>query len=84
MFDDPDQWVVRYDAGEKSPYPHRVTVTLPFLRQVDASIVYACGKEKQGALIKTLKLRGTLAETPGRVIQEMKKVDLFTDIPVSG
>ncbi|MBI3385611.1 6-phosphogluconolactonase [Candidatus Gottesmanbacteria bacterium] len=80
LFDNPDHWVVSYDATGRSPYPNRTTVTMPLLRRVNHSIVYVCGKEKQQALAKTLASGGSLAETPARIIQEMGKVDLFTDI----
>lgn len=83
LFNDPNHWVVGYDAAGKNPYPLRVTVTLPFLRQVDASVVYACGKGKKEALTRLIAREGSLAETPARITCEMKRVSLFTDLPVS-
>ncbi len=84
LFDDPDHWVVSYDAAEKNAYPNRTTVTLPFLRRVDHAVVFVCGKEKQRALEKTLAQKGSLPQTPARIIREMGKIDLFTDIDLSG
>lgn len=81
--DNPDRWVIGYEAGAKNQYPQRVTVTLPFLRMVDLSILFACGEEKKDTLVKMLMLRGSLAEIPARIVQEMRQVDLFTDLPVS-
>lgn len=73
LFDTPDHWVTGYDA--------RVTTTPSFLRHiVDHSLVYLVGEQKREALRKILALEGTLWETPGRIIQEMKNVKLFTDI----
>lgn len=73
-----EQWVVGYKA--ENEYPLRATVTLPFLRRVDHSLVYMVGKEKSGALSGMLKVEGTLWETPARIVHEMKETTLFTDI----
>jgi 6-phosphogluconolactonase/glucosamine-6-phosphate isomerase/deaminase len=75
-----DHWVRGYDAQERSEYPLRVTITLPFLRQVDHCVAYMAGEEKKQALSRTLKAEGTLWETPSRIMHEMKEVILFTDI----
>ena len=58
----------------------RVTTTFPYLLYVvDYSIVYAVGEEKKEALKRVLQDKGTLEETPARVIRDMKNVYLFTD-----
>ena len=82
LFEDEEKWVVGYNATrKKSEYPLRITVTFPFLRgQVDGSIVYATGLKKRKALRKTLAKKGTLAQTPARIIHEMRNVKLFTDV----
>ncbi len=85
IFEDPDVWAVGYDAKEKNKYPLRVTVTMPFLRMVDDSILYVCGPDKKRPLEDTLRvtpLRGGLSEMPARIIHEMKHCLLFTDQPV--
>tara|TARA_Y100000310_G_C20663347_1_gene806030 strand:- start:685 stop:1389 length:705 start_codon:yes stop_codon:yes gene_type:complete len=74
------QLVQGYDAKEKNEYPLRVTITLPFLRMVDHSIVYMTGREKKDALSRMLKAEVRLWETPARIIHEMKEVHVFTDI----
>ena len=73
-------WVRGYDAEGKNEYPVRVTITLPFLRMVDHSVSYITGKEKKDALSFMLSAKGTLFETPARIVHEMKDVHIFTDI----
>jgi 6-phosphogluconolactonase/glucosamine-6-phosphate isomerase/deaminase len=80
-FGDPDVPVVAYDAGDKNPYRFRVTVTLPFLRDVDTAIVFACGENKRGPLQRVLADTGTLSETPARIIRAMAHATVFTDLP---
>jgi 6-phosphogluconolactonase/glucosamine-6-phosphate isomerase/deaminase len=75
-----ENWVVGYDSVDKNVYTLRATCTMPFFRMVDHSILYAVGKEKKDALSRTLKTKGTLWETPARIIHEMKEVHIFTDI----
>lgn len=78
-FDSPDRFVVGYDAKEKNAHPLRVTVTLPFLRTwVDHSVCYVVGDDKLLALRRIQAHDGTVPETPGRIIREMKDVSLFT------
>jgi len=80
-FDEEKQWIIGYDAGEKNQFAQRVTVSLSFLRDhVDYAIAYACGQDKKESLHAVLKKEGDLATTPARVLQEMRSVDLFTDV----
>jgi 6-phosphogluconolactonase/glucosamine-6-phosphate isomerase/deaminase len=73
LFEHTTNWVTSYDAGNKNLYPLRVTVTLLFLRkQIDHAIVFAIGKEKKNALERVLAEGGSLAETPARIVREMK------------
>lgn len=75
------RWAVGYETGGKGGFPERVTTTLHFLLQeVDFSFVYICGQEKRDALNRTLSPDGTHAETPARVLNEMRNVKIFTDI----
>lgn len=81
LFEDEKRWVTAYDAGNKNPYPLRITVTLPFLReQVADAIMFVVGEEKKNTVRRVLAEKGTLAETPARIIREMKGVRIFTDI----
>ncbi len=80
MFENRERWVVGYDAAGKNQYPLRITVTFPFLRQVDYSIGYIMGEAKRDALSRVTASEGSLPETPGRILREMKSVKIFTDI----
>jgi len=75
-----ESWVVGYDVEGKNEYPLRVTITLPFLRMVDHSVMYIVGKEKKEVLSLMLSAKGTLFETPARIAREMGDVHIFTDI----
>lgn len=75
-------WVVYYDAGNKNPFPLRTTTTLSFMRtQIDSSVFFIAGQEKKEAFDRLLKKEGTLAETPARIVHEMKNTIIVTDIP---
>ncbi|HUD19964.1 MAG TPA: 6-phosphogluconolactonase [Patescibacteria group bacterium] len=78
-FEDSDTWVVGYDASWRNPFPLRVTVSLPFLRKVTTSIVYAVGSGKKKALDAALAPTGELYKTPARIINEMPHCLLYTD-----
>ncbi|MBI2642667.1 MAG: 6-phosphogluconolactonase [Candidatus Wildermuthbacteria bacterium] len=80
LFENDEALTVEYDAGKKSEYPRRATVTMPFLRQVDHSVVYMVGEEKRKALERIFVDNGALYETPARIMREMRDVTIFTDI----
>lgn len=80
LFEDKEVLSIKYDAGGKTEYPERVTVTMPFLRQVDHSVVFLLGEEKRNALERMLAKDGPLHETPARIVHEMRQVSIFTDI----
>ncbi|MDO8577435.1 MAG: 6-phosphogluconolactonase [Candidatus Wildermuthbacteria bacterium] len=80
LFENEKVLLVRYNAGDKTEYPERVTVTMPFLRKVDHSVVYMVGEEKRDALERVLAEDGALHETPARIAREMRDVTIFTDI----
>jgi len=73
-------WLGGYDAKERNEYPQRATITLPFLREIDHSVMYMVGMEKKDALSRMLNAKGMLFETPARIVHEMKEVHIFTDI----
>lgn len=80
-FDTKDRWIVGYDAGTKNQYSQRVTVSLSFLRDhVDYAIIYACGEDKKSALHAVNAREGTLSATPARILNELKKATLFTNV----
>lgn len=80
LFENKEVLSVRYNAAGKTEYPERVTVTFPFLRQVDHSVVFVVGEEKRNALERVLAKEGALHETPARIVHEMREVLIFTDI----
>ncbi len=82
LFEDESVWAVGYDAKAKNKYPLRVTTTVPFLKMVDDSILFVCGADKKEPLARVLASSGSLAQTPGRIIHQMKHCLLFTDLPV--
>ncbi len=76
-----NKWVAGYDAGPANKFPLRITATFEFLRShVDFAIVYISGEEKRRALERVLADSGSLAETPARILGEMKNAKIFTDI----
>ena len=83
LFNNPRNWVVGYDAGNKNQYRYRATTTLPFLRnEVDFAILYVTGEEKKQALGMFLADDRKTDDVPARVIHQMKDVLLFTDIEI--
>lgn len=79
LFCNENDWVVGYDAENKNPFPMRVTTTIPFLKMIDHSIVYAVGDNKKEILKKANSSITKLNEFPCKVIQDMKDVLLFTN-----
>jgi len=79
QFEDESKWVVSYDARKKNSYSLRVTTTIPFLKLVDISVMYAVGKEKANVLKKILSEKIPRNIFPITTINEMKQVFLFTD-----
>jgi 6-phosphogluconolactonase/glucosamine-6-phosphate isomerase/deaminase len=85
LFDDGDEnkLVTPYDATGRNKYPARITTNMNFMRKIDTAIVYAVGEEKKNAITRVQASKGTLPETPARILREIKgKVYLFTDIAV--
>lgn len=81
LFVETDKYSVGYDAEGKNQYSLRITATMRFLMdRVDESVLLMTGLEKTEALKKAMDASGSLASTPARVINQMQKVSLFTDI----
>jgi len=75
------RWAVGYNAGAKNLLPLRVTVTIPFLRdQVFFAVSFVSGAEKKDTLKRASANEGILADTPARILCEMKDVNIFTNI----
>lgn len=81
LFKNKKRWIVGYDAGKKNIYPKRVTTSIFFLKNiVDESVAYITGMEKAEALGRLKAKNGSSAETPARVMREMKKASIFTNL----
>jgi len=76
---DSSNWIASYDAGDKNPYPERVTTTLTFLRKIDHAVVYVVGDNKKEALDNTLREENNLHTFPARIVHQMKDVHIYTD-----
>lgn len=74
--------VVGYDVGNKNPHRFRMTSTFTLMRRFDRVLTYMQGENKRDALRKVLADEGTLPETPGRILRELERVDLYTDVRV--
>jgi 6-phosphogluconolactonase/glucosamine-6-phosphate isomerase/deaminase len=81
LLEQDDKFVVGYHAHNATLSLERLSVTNHFLREyADHAIVYATGENKREALGHVLHMEGSLAQTPARIIKEMKDAVLFTDI----
>lgn len=79
-FENPDVWVVGYDAGMKNPYPLRMTVTLPFMREnLKAAVAYAVGEKKKESIQRIQAESGEIQVTPARILRELPDATLYTD-----
>jgi 6-phosphogluconolactonase/glucosamine-6-phosphate isomerase/deaminase len=74
--------VVGYDVGSKNPHRYRMTSTFTLMRKFDRVLTYMTGQNKKAAFLKIIDEVGTLAETPGRILRELKNVELYTDIKI--
>ncbi|MBI3379854.1 6-phosphogluconolactonase [Candidatus Gottesmanbacteria bacterium] len=85
-----DKYVVGYDlrqSGSQGPYcpggfPFRISVTSRALQMLDQALVVAVGDKKTEAIKNALKRENmnNLDKYPAAILQNVKKVDLFTDI----
>jgi 6-phosphogluconolactonase/glucosamine-6-phosphate isomerase/deaminase len=80
LFEKNEKWVVGYSTPNNEHHD-RVTITMPFIRKhVDHAVAFISGEKKRPALERLLAEKGGLAETPARILHELKNVDIFTDI----
>lgn len=80
LFEKKGVWIVGYDVGDKNEFPKRITTTISFLRNIEYALMYVVGEEKANVLSKVLSEKGDLNETPGRIIQAMENITIFTDV----
>jgi 6-phosphogluconolactonase/glucosamine-6-phosphate isomerase/deaminase len=75
------RYVEEFESVGKGAFPFRVTTTLSFMRDVvDVGYFFVRGETKAKALKATLSAEGSVYETPARIVHEMKKAFVFTDI----
>jgi 6-phosphogluconolactonase/glucosamine-6-phosphate isomerase/deaminase len=72
--------IVGYDVGDKNPHKLRMTSTFTLMKKFDQVLTYMTGENKREALEKVKAKEGSLAETPGRIVRELKDVTIYTDI----
>lgn len=60
----------------------RLTVTASFIADLDEAIVQAYGPSKHGVIKKLIEGRGELNEFPALAIRKIKKVTIFSDLPL--
>jgi len=81
FFENDRRFVAGYDAGAKTKFPLRITATFSFLRKyLTEGVVFVSGEKKRTALAHVLGSRGTLPETPARILRELTSVTIFTDL----
>ena len=73
------EYFVSYNAGDKNPYPLRVTATFKIVLESELLILLANGIEKKPALIKALDANFDLATTPADIITKAKNAFIYTD-----
>jgi 6-phosphogluconolactonase/glucosamine-6-phosphate isomerase/deaminase len=80
LFENTDKWVLGYSTPNNE-YHERVTITMPFIRKyVNHAVAFISGEKKRRAFEKLIAEKGDLAETPARILRELKNVEIFTDI----
>ena len=77
-----EQFIVAYDAHEKSTLRFRVTATITFLRYVDIVGVFIVGKEKGKMLHEVLENKD-LFKYPGSIIKTLARGAVYLDKEVS-
>ena len=75
------RWIVGYE-GNLEP-SERVTVTAAFIeKKIDFAVGYVVGDSKKDALARLTANDGKMADTPARILREMKgDCQVFTDQP---
>lgn len=68
------------DNRAGAPFPLRITTTLSFMKKVHYPVFYITGSNKENMLKKALDSETTLEEVPARIILDMNKPMVFTDI----
>jgi len=77
-----EQLVKGYNAGNKSPYPLRITVTMPFMRKINFAVSIIRGSDKKEAVSRLKSEKGSLHESPCRIIRELPHAEVFIEPPL--
>ncbi|MDQ3076529.1 MAG: 6-phosphogluconolactonase [bacterium] len=77
-----EHFVVGYDVENKNPHRYRLTSTFTLMKKFDQVLTFMTGENKKEALQKVIAEEGILAETPGRVVRELKDVTIYTNIEI--
>ncbi len=82
LFQDEAKCAIGYETTpDKNPHTKRITTTLTYMqRHINYGIIYATGKQKKDALLKTIYEDENLSETPAQILRKIENADLFTDI----
>jgi 6-phosphogluconolactonase/glucosamine-6-phosphate isomerase/deaminase len=81
QFNTEDKYVaITDDKGPNAAFALRVTTTLSFMKKVQYPVFYITGENKTEALKKALDEKTTYEEVPARIILDMQKPMIFTDI----
>lgn len=85
LFSDEKLCAVGYEVSpEINPFTKRITTTLTYLkRHVAHAIVFASGAPKKDVLGKIRLGKEEVATVPATVLQQMKHVDLYTDLSLA-
>lgn len=80
LFENPEKLVAGYSTPNNE-YHERTTITMPFIRKyIDHAVAFISGENKRAAFDRLLAEKGSLEETPVRILRELKNVEIFTDI----
>jgi 6-phosphogluconolactonase/glucosamine-6-phosphate isomerase/deaminase len=82
LFEKTDKWVVGFSTPNNEHH-ERVTITMPFIRNnVDYAVAYISGDKKQKVFEKLIAEKGSLEDTPARILKEIKNIEFFTDLTI--
>lgn len=63
-----------------TPFPIRITTTFSFMKRINYPLFYITGESKRSALEKAIMPSTSYEEIPARIVLDMNKPVIFTDI----
>lgn len=83
-FLDTEQFAVAYTVSpDTNPHTERITTSLVYLASyVSGAVLFAKGGDKRAALSALCAETGSLAATPARILRELPRVTLCTDVHI--